>query len=103
MKTIIILLVVAIAAILLWRRYDRVKENRHYYEDYYDWLKDRVYTYEINEYNYKYLKKQLMFLGQMQYRDREKTSVLTVEFFKRFLYYRNQEISQALQEFSVNE
>ena len=98
---ILVLLFVAAVIIMAWLIARVGRKNLVDALDYdmrYLWLKDRVDTYSVNEYNYKYLKDQLLKLGQMQYKNREKTSVLTTTFFKRFLEIAEKEATERISE-----
>ncbi len=66
--------------------------NENLYNKRYLLLQDAIRDYDLNESNYKYLKSQLMFLGQMKFKNHEKTAVLTTEFFKRFSDFAKDEV-----------
>ena len=72
------------------KRKQRIRENM--YNRKYLWLKDIIYSYELHKDNYNFIKTQLIKLGQMEYKNREKTSVLTCEFFRRFARYAKDEV-----------
>lgn len=83
---------------------NRIKiANENLYNKRYTLLKDMIYSYELHRDNYGYLKTQLLWLGQMGFKDHERTSVLTTEFFNRFNRFALDEIREESQpdEFSV--
>jgi hypothetical protein len=61
---------------------------------FYLWLKDRIENYELHRDNYGFLKTKLIELGQLKYKDKERTSVLTVQFFRRFERFAKDEIGR---------
>ena len=54
------------------------------YEHLYSRITYVIDEYDITEQTYDYLMKLLERLGQMKYKDKEKTSVLTVKFFVKY-------------------
>jgi len=51
----------------------------------YLWLSELIEKLPIDKANYDYLLNQLVKLGQMGFKDREKTQTLTTTFFRRFI------------------
>lgn len=81
------------------RMYYKLKRvNENLYNMKYLWLKNIVHSYARHRDNYNYLKTQLMQLGQMKYKDHERTSVLTVEFFRRFERFAKDEVMEGASE-----
>ena len=63
------------------------KEKLHFenlYNMKYLWLQSRINDYPISEYNYKFIMMHLVELSCMKYKNREKTTVLTMEFLKKY-------------------
>jgi hypothetical protein len=64
------------------------------YDMFYVWLKDCIENYEVHKINYVFLKMKLTELGQLKYKDKELTSILTVQFFRRFESFAKDEIDE---------
>ena len=62
------------------------KQAKRYqeYELLYDRITFIIQEYDITEQTYDYLMKLLERLGQMKYKDKEKTSVLTIKFLTKY-------------------
>jgi len=54
------------------------------YEEYHNKLKGDIYEFSINKPNYNILMSRLVVLSNMKWKDKEKTSVLLMEFLDRF-------------------
>jgi hypothetical protein len=76
--------VISIPFYLLWLWGKKSAEREREYEKLYLCIEAYIETYEINEWNYKTILNELVNLGQLRYKDREKTSVLTTKFFRKY-------------------
>ena len=67
-----------------WKKRRQARED--FYELKYKFIQGLINdkTFIIDEFNYHFLKDQLMKLGQMEYRNKEKTDGLSLEFFKKY-------------------
>jgi len=54
------------------------------YDDYYREITDDLYYKPVNPHNYDVIIYKLEKLGQMRWKNREKTSVLTFQFFRKY-------------------
>ena len=54
------------------------------YEQKYDRIKYLIYEVQVCQANYDWILKLLENLGQLPYKNRERTQLLTVEFFKKY-------------------
>ena len=68
--------------------------NFNEYESLYLYCKHLVRNYEVNDHNYKFIMKQLTALGQLKHKNKEKTHVLSCEFWRRFETERKKAILQ---------
>ena len=87
MTTLLIILFIAglsAVAVMIIERGIKNAINYNNYEFIYDLCKAFIYESEVNSNNYKFIMKLLKCLGQMKHKNKEKTSILTVEFFQRF-------------------
>ncbi len=88
---IVILIFLILGGILIWmfvswgREFKRnFKQEKLEYDMFYLWLKTCIEKYELHRDNYSFLKTKLIELGQLKHKDKERTSFLTVQFFRRF-------------------
>jgi hypothetical protein len=88
---IVILIFLIFFGFLIWmlvswgREFKRKLEAEQLeYDMFYLWLKSCIENYSIHRDNYSFLKTKLIELGQLKYKDKERTSVLIVQFFRRF-------------------
>jgi heme/copper-type cytochrome/quinol oxidase subunit 2 len=88
---IVILIFLIFFGILIWmlvswgKKFKHQKDTEKFeYDMFYLWLKACIEKYELHRDNYSFLKTKLIELGQLKHKDKERTSVLTVQFFRRF-------------------
>ncbi len=88
---IVILIFFVFGSVLVWmliswgRKFKKkINAEKLEYDVFYLWLSGCIEKYELHKDNYSYLKTKLLELRQMKYKDHERTSVLTVRFFRRF-------------------
>ena len=62
----------------------RNAKNATIYEKDYETISTEIDNLKVDKLNYDYLLKHLMILGQLKYKNKEMTSVLTVKFFRKF-------------------
>jgi uncharacterized metal-binding protein len=65
-----------------WRKKKQCNED--YYEMKFNWLQKLIKSDPVNDENYKFLFSQLVKLGQMKHKNKEKTCTLSCEFFRKF-------------------
>lgn len=70
------------------------RANENLYNIKYLWLQDAVQSYALHRDNFNYLKTHLIILGQMKFKDKERTSFLTTKFFIRFKRFAMDEVSE---------
>ena len=73
--------------VILWLIWENGKinaKNAADYDKFYSQIYVIIETHEVCEMNYKYIMRLLTRLGKMKYRNKEKTSVLTMRFFRKY-------------------
>ena len=77
-----ILVLVTGAYFIVWYGKEQTRLYNEYMR-YYEKIQ-RVMTYEVCEANYQWIMRLLNDLGQCKYKDKERTEVLTMNFFKQY-------------------
>jgi len=72
----------------------QLKQEREY-EKLYSEISDMINCdlYSINESNYRYIKDELIKLGKLKFKNKEKTSVLTTKFFRKYVSIARQKVT----------
>jgi|GEM_PF-4298021 len=94
---IVIFIAIALLGIIIWWLIAWGKKevtNKFEYDMFYLWLKDCIENYALHKDNYNFVKTKLIELGQLKYKDKERTSVLTVQFFRRFERFAKDEVDE---------
>lgn len=84
MLIILGLMAMSVAAWLVWEAGKRNVQRANEYEVRYSRTKRIIDTYEVNERNYDLIIKLLEHLGSLEYKDLERTHVLTCQFFQKY-------------------
>jgi hypothetical protein len=88
------LLLCAVICAAFWIvEYDKeqLKREREY-ENLYSEIYNMIESYYIYDANYKYIKDWLIELGKLKFKNKEKTSVLTVKFFTKYASIARQKV-----------
>src|SRR4030042_4376448 len=83
----IFVLFLMLLAIIAWLIVEYGKHNLYLEQEYerrYKYTKNAVDYLEVNKSNYDYIMRLLITLGQLKWKDREKTEVLTMTFFRKY-------------------
>jgi hypothetical protein len=83
----VFVLFLMLLAIIAWLIVEYGKRNLRLEQEYercHDLARSAINHLDINEVNYDYITKLLINLGQLKWKDREKTEVLTMTFFRKY-------------------
>ena len=81
---ILFFMIITVACYFIWEEGKRNAKNAADYDKFYSQIYVIIETHEVCEMNYKWIMRLLTRLGKMKYRNKEKTSVLTMRFFRKY-------------------
>jgi hypothetical protein len=90
--TVSLMCIISIPFYFLWLWGKKSAQRENEYEQLYKYISDYIDYREISEWNFDFISNELIKLGKLKYKNREKTAVLTVKFFRKYATIARQKV-----------